>query len=57
VKVKGFKMCCISELMDGEEDVKEAGNTGSEHETQTGNCDGTEAGTCNRNDSMTGEVE
>jgi hypothetical protein len=59
VTVKGFKMCSIFEVMDGKEDVKEDGNTGSEHETQNGNCEDTEAAISNRNDehSETGEAE
>lgn len=42
--------------MDGREDVKEAGNTGSQYETQNGNC---EAEISSRNDehSKTGEAE
>jgi hypothetical protein len=32
VMAKGFKKCCVSDEMDGSEDVKEVGNMGSEHE-------------------------
>jgi hypothetical protein len=45
--------------MDGKEDVKEAGNIGSEYETHNGNCEDNEAEISNRKDehSETGEAE
>jgi hypothetical protein len=57
VIVKGFRKCCISVRMGGREDGGEAGNAGSECETEDGNCKDTEAETDNRDGDRLNLVE
>jgi hypothetical protein len=35
---RGFKMCCVSDEVDGKEDEGEVGNVGSEHESESSKC-------------------